>query len=339
MNENEMPIFDPNNPNYNINNYEPNVKYIGETQQIEKNISENNYYKNDFINSTFLNEIEISTDVKESQSIDINNGNNEKNNEINNNNDNLILNKINSISTNNNFSLLKNNNINNNNKSFNHNINNITRNKRKNKSKKYSQKISNNKLKSQRFKNFIKKSKEDQMKFIKEETDNEKEDEDEDDVVSEDEEKINLNNIFNKNNNDYLNKNIFNQNCITKKNNFFMDNYIKSISGFEKINIVDNNEIEMNIKIIKVFDFNLDNEICKFSYNDNKKEGIIFVKKPIDDKIKTFLIKYLNNQQMIKIKLEKYEIKNNNNNNKNMNFEYFLLQEKNFKFLLNEIKE
>ena len=329
MNENEMPIFDPNNPNYNINNYESNVKYVGETQQIEKNISDKNYYKNDFINSTFLNEIDISTDVKESQTLDFND---DKNKDINNNNDNLIINKINS--TNNNFSLLKNNNINNN-KSFINNINNITRNKRKNKSKKYSQKISNNKLKSQRFKNFIKKSKEDQMKFIKEETDNEKEDEDEDDVVSEDEEKINLNNIFNKNNNDYLNKNIFNQNCITKKNNFFMENYIKSISGFEKINV---NEIELNIKIIKVFDFNLDNEICKFSYNDNKKEGIIFVKKPIDDKIKTFLIKYLNNQQILKIKLEKYEIKNNNNN-KNMNFDYFLLQEKNFKSLLNETKE
>ena len=36
MNENDMPIFDPHNPNYTINNYEQNYKYEGETQQIEK---------------------------------------------------------------------------------------------------------------------------------------------------------------------------------------------------------------------------------------------------------------------------------------------------------------
>ena len=35
MNENDMPIFDPHNPNYTINNYEQNYKYEGETQQIE----------------------------------------------------------------------------------------------------------------------------------------------------------------------------------------------------------------------------------------------------------------------------------------------------------------
>jgi len=324
MNENDMPIFDPHNPNYTINNYEQNYKYEGETQQIEKNVAEKKFYKNEFINSSLLNGIDISTDVVESQSFDIKN---DKNSEINNN-DSLIKNSSN------NFSLLKNNN--NCNKTFNFSIKNTTRNKRKNKSKQILQKKSKNNLKSQKIKNFIEKKEEN--KFIKEEIVNENESEDEDDVVSEDEEKINLNNIFNKNNKDYLNNDIFNQNCITKKNNIFMENYTKSISGFEKLNINDNNnEIEMNIKIIQVFDFNIDNEICKFSYNDNKKIGIIFVKKPIDDKIKNFLIKYLNNQQIIKIKLEKYEINNNNNNNnnENMNFEYFLLKEKNYNNLLN----
>ena len=322
MNENDMPIFDPHNPNYTINNYEQNYKYEGETQQIEKNVAEKKFYKNEFINSSLLNGIDISTDVVESQSFDIKN---DKNNEINNN-DSLIKNSSN------NFSLLKNNN--NCNKTFNFSIKNTTRNKRKNKSKQILQKKSKNNLKSQKIKNFIEKKEEN--KFIKEEIVNENESEDEDDVVSEDEEKINLNNIFNKNNKDYLNNDIFNQNCITKKNNIFMENYTKSISGFEKLNINDNNnEIEMNIKIIQVFDFNIDNEICKFSYNDNKKIGIIFVKKPIDDKIKNFLIKYLNNQQIIKIKLEKYEINNNNKNDENMNFEYFLLKEKNYNNLLN----
>ncbi len=322
MNENDMPIFDPHNPNYTINNYEQNYKYEGETQQIEKNVAEKKFYKNEFINSSLLNGIDISTDVVESQSFDIKN---DKNSEINNN-DSLIKNSSN------NFSLLKNNN--NCNKTFNFSIKNTTRNKRKNKSKQILQKKSKNNLKSQKIKNFIEKKEEN--KFIKEEIVNENESEDEDDVVSEDEEKINLNNIFNKNNKDYLNNDIFNQNCITKKNNIFMENYTKSISGFEKLNINDNNnEIEMNIKIIQVFDFNIDNEICKFSYNDNKKIGIIFVKKPIDDKIKNFLIKYLNNQQIIKIKLEKYEINNNNNNDENMNFEYFLLKEKNYNNLLN----
>ena len=325
MNENDMPIFDPHNPNYTINNYEQNYKYEGETQQIEKNVAEKKFYKNEFINSSLLNGIDISTDVVESQSFDIKN---DKNSEINNN-DSLIKNSSN------NFSLLKNNN--NCNKTFNFSLTkNITRNKRKNKSKQIPQKKSKNNLKSQKIKNFIEK-KEEQNKFIKEEIVHENESEDEDDVVSEDEDKINLNNIFNKNNKDYLNNDIFNQNCITKKNNIFMENYTKSISGFEKLNINDNNnnEIEMNIKIIQVFDFNIDNEICKFSYNDNKKIGIIFVKKPIDDKIKNFLIKYLNNQQIIKIKLEKYEINNNNNNDENMNFEYFLLKEKNYNNLLN----
>ena len=322
MNENDMPIFDPHNPNYTINNYEQNYKYEGETQQIEKNVAEKKFYKNEFINSSLLNGIDISTDVVESQSFDIKN---DKNSEINNN-DSLIKNSSN------NFSLLKNNN--NYNKTFNFSIKNTTRNKRKNKSKQILQKKSKNNLKSQKIKNFIEKKEEN--KFIKEEIVNENESEDEDDVVSEDEEKINLNNIFNKNNKDYLNNDIFNQNCITKKNNIFMENYTKSISGFEKLNINDNNnEIEMNIKIIQVFDFNIDNEICKFSYNDNKKIGIIFVKKPIDDKIKNFLIKYLNNQQIIKIKLEKYEINNNNKNDENMNFEYFLLKEKNYNNLLN----
>ena len=322
MNENDMPIFDPHNPNYTINNYEQNYKYEGETQQIEKNVAEKKFYKNEFINSSLLNGIDISTDVVESQSFDIKN---DKNSEINNN-DSLIKNSSN------NFSLLKNNN--NCNKTFNFSIKNTTRNKRKNKSKQILQKKSKNNLKSQKIKNFIEKKEEN--KFIKEEIVNENESEDEDDVVSEDEEKINLNNIFNKNNKDYLNNDIFNQNCITKKNNIFMENYTKSISGFEKLNINDNNnEIEMNIKIIQVFDFNIDNEICKFSYNDNKKIGIIFVKKPIDDKIKNFLIKYLNNQQIIKIKLEKYEINNNNKNDENMNFEYFLLKEKNYNNLLN----
>ena len=322
MNENDMPIFDPHNPNYTINNYEQNYKYEGETQQIEKNVTEKKFYKNELINSSLLNGIDISTDVVESQSFDIKN---DKNSEINNN-DSLIKNSSN------NFSLLKNNN--NCNKTFNFSIKNTTRNKRKNKSKQILQKKSKNNLKSQKIKNFIEKKEEN--KFIKEEIVNENESEDEDDVVSEDEEKINLNNIFNKNNKDYLNNDIFNQNCITKKNNIFMENYTKSISGFEKLNINDNNnEIEMNIKIIQVFDFNIDNEICKFSYNDNKKIGIIFVKKPIDDKIKNFLIKYLNNQQIIKIKLEKYEINNNNKNDENMNFEYFLLKEKNYNNLLN----
>ena len=322
MNENDMPIFDPHNPNYTINNYEQNYKYEGETQQIEKNVAEKKFYKNEFINSSLLNGIDISTDVVESQSFDIKN---DKNSEINNN-DSLIKNSSN------NFSLLKNNN--NCNKTFNFSIKNTTRNKRKNKSKQILQKKSKNNLKSQKIKNFIEKKEEN--KFIKEKIVNENESEDEDDVVSEDEEKINLNNIFNKNNKDYLNNDIFNQNCITKKNNIFMENYTKSISGFEKLNINDNNnEIEMNIKIIQVFDFNIDNEICKFSYNDNKKIGIIFVKKPIDDKIKNFLIKYLNNQQIIKIKLEKYEINNNNKNDENMNFEYFLLKEKNYNNLLN----
>ena len=321
MNENDMPIFDPHNPNYTINNYEQNYKYEGETQQIEKNVAEKKFYKNEFINSSLLNGIDISTDVVESQSIDINNNNNEKNSEINNNNNDSLINNFNTNSSNN-FSLLKNNN--NCNKTFNFSLTkNITRNKRKNKSKQILQKKSKNNLKSQKIKNFIEKKEEN--KFIKEEIVNENESEDEDDVVSEDEEKINLNNIFNKNNKDYLNNDIFNQNCITKKNNIFMENYIKSISGFEKLNINDNNnEIEMNIKIIQVFDFNIDNEICKFSYNDDKKIGIIFVKKPIDDKIKNFLIKYLNNQQIIKIKLEKYEI-NNNNKDKNMNFENFYI--------------
>ncbi len=322
MNENDMPIFDPHNPNYTINNYEQNYKYEGETQQIEKNVAEKKFYKNEFINSSLLNGIDISTDVVESQSFDIKN---DKNSEINNN-DSLIKNSSN------NFSLLKNNN--NCNKTFNFSIKNTTRNKRKNKSKQILQKKSKNNLKSQKIKNFIEKKEEN--KFIKEEIVNENESEDEDDVVSEDEEKISLNNIFNKNNKDYLNNDIFNQNCITKKNNIFMENYTKSISGFEKLNINDNNnEIEMNIKIIQVFDFNIDNEICKFSYNDNKKIGIIFVKKPIDDKIKNFLIKYLNNQQIIKIKLEKYEINNNNKNDENINFEYFLLKEKNYNNLLN----
>ena len=89
-----------------------------------------------------------------------------------------------------------------------------------------------------------------------------------------------------------------------------------------KLNIIDNNEIEMNIKIFDVFDFNI--IIYKFFYNNNKKIVLISIKKPIDDKIKSFLIKYLNNQQIIKIKLEKYKI-NNNNKDKNMNFENFYI--------------